>query len=195
MKRIYTRTGDSGSTALHGGQRVSKTHPRIEANGALDELNTAIGTVRAFLPQSHPQMLPLRRLQLTLMTVMSRVATPPSRLPLNPNTLPPGLVADIEAWIDSLALEAGPSEWFLLPGGTPAAAFMHEARVAARRAERRLWQLCEAEPGPQPAVEDEIICFVNRLSDLFFVMARAEAVAAGAADERWKLFAYSRKKQ
>ena len=193
MKRIYTRTGDSGTTALHGGSRVPKTHPRIEANGALDELNTAIGILRSFLPGGHPQMLPLRSLQLTLMTVMSRVATPPSRLPLNPNALPERLVADTEEWIDRLTLEAGPSEWFLLPGGTPAAAFMHQARVAARRAERRLWALCEAEPGPLPAVEPEIIQFINRLSDLFFVMARAEAASAGADDERWKSFTYKKK--
>lgn len=189
MKRIYTRTGDRGTTAIHGGSRVSKTHPRIEANGELDELNVAVGTVRAMLPADSPRQEWLREIQLTLMTVMSRVATPAAMRHTNPNPLPEEMTARVEEWIDRLTLETGPAEYFLLPGGTPAAAFMHQARVAARRAERRLWALDNTDP-----VEPEVMAWVNRLSDLFFAMARAEMMAGGADEEKWREFIYKRRK-
>lgn len=187
MKRIYTRTGDSGTTAIHGGQRVSKTDPRIEANGQLDTLNTAIGTVRAFLPPGSSHQPILRRIQLDLMTVMSRVATPSALRAENPNPLRENLTSEVEGWIDALASEYGPAEYFLLPGGTPAAAFMHQARVAARTAERRLLALNEVDP-----VETGVLSYINRLSDLFFIMARAEMLRADVAEEQWREFAYKR---
>lgn len=190
MKRIYTRTGDSGTTGIHGGGRVPKTDARIEANGALDELNVAIGIVRSMLPASSPRQPWLREIQMNLMTVMSRVATPSERREMNPNPLPEGMTMTVEGWIDALAYECGPSEYFMLPGGTQVSAFMHQARVTARRAERRLWALNDRD-----AVEPEVLRYVNRLSDLFFIMARAEIAGAGLSEERWKEFVYKRRQK
>lgn len=187
MKRIYTRTGDRGTTAIHGGARVAKTDPRIEANGALDELNTDIGVVRALLGSQSALQPMLRRIQLCLMTIMSCVATPAAIREDNPNKLPEGMTRSVEEWIDSLTATDGPADSFLLPGATVESAFMHRARVAARRAERRLWALNEIDPVDEAALE-----YVNRLSDLFFVMARSEALSAGMPEERWKEFLYKR---
>ncbi len=96
MKRIYTRTGDKGLTAIHGGERVSKTDVRIEANGELDELNVAIGIVRSFLSDDHRWQEPLRNIQMTIMPLMSLVATPDARRNENPNKLPDTLTEEIE---------------------------------------------------------------------------------------------------
>lgn len=188
MKRIYTRTGDAGTTGIHGGDRVPKTDARIEANGTLDELNVAIGIVRSMLPADSPRQPWLREVQMNLMTVMSRVATPSARLADNPNPLPADMTARVEQWLDTMAYECGPAEYFMLPGGTQVSAFMHQARVTARRAERCLWALNDKDP-----VEKEVLTYVNRLSDLFFMMARAELAAAGLPEERWREFVYKRR--
>ncbi|MCM1162809.1 MAG: cob(I)yrinic acid a,c-diamide adenosyltransferase [Muribaculaceae bacterium] len=190
MKRIYTRTGDRGTTSLHGGVRVAKTDVRIEANGSLDELNVEIGMVRSMLPLDSEMQPWLRTIQLNLMALMSRVATPSARLGDNPNTLPQGMVEEVESWIDALTERIGETDSFLLPGGTPVSAMMHRARVAARRAERRLWALDEVD-----RVEPVILAYVNRLSDLFFVMARAEMTHAEMPEEVWKEFVYKRRKR
>lgn len=190
MKRIYTRTGDSGTTAIHGRLRVSKTDIRIEANGSLDELNVAVGIVRSFMATDDSRQDILRNIQSDLMTVMSLVATRSDMRDKNPNRLPGTIVSDLESAIDGFTARCGESDYFVLPGGTCIAAFLHAARVAARRAERRLWELND-----EDAVPAEIMSYVNRLSDLFFVMARAEMAGAEADEERWKLFAYKRKEQ
>lgn len=189
MKRIYTRTGDRGLTAIHGGERVKKTDIRIETNGQLDELNVAIGLVRSFLPADCKWQTALKEIQLNMMSLMSLVATPSGRRCDNPNRLPDGLTEEIERLIDEVAGECGDAEYFILPGGTQAAAFMHQARVTARRAERKLWELNEADPVPH-----EILTYINRLSDLFFIMARHEMTSAGIDEERWKAFTYKRRK-
>jgi ATP:cob(I)alamin adenosyltransferase len=190
MKRIYTRSGDRGTTAIHGGERVPKDDARIEANGTLDELNVAVGMVRSLLPAGDDRQPLLRDIQFHLMTVMSLVATPSDRRDANPNSLPEGLVEGIETHIDVLTELCGASDYFILPGGTPLAAWLHQARVTARRAERRLWTLHRQDPLPA-----SILQYVNRLSDLFFVMARAEMTQQSVDEERWKLFAYKRKKE
>ncbi len=190
MARIYTRTGDRGTTSIHGRIRVSKTDPRIEANGALDELNVAVGTVRSFMEPDDPRQEALRGIQLNIMPVMSLVATRSDMRAENPNTLPESLVSDVEARIDSLTAECGGIGDFILPGGTRIAALLHGARVAARRAERRLWELDATDKVP-----DQILCYINRLSDLFFIMARHEMKRIGADDEIWKSFAYKREKK
>lgn len=189
MKRIYTRGGDNGTTATHGGGRVMKTHPRIEAIGTLDELNTAIGMARTLAAPELPGVEDLREIQLTLMTLMSRVATPSPLLDQNPNKLPEGMSEGLEVLIDSVAATCSKAEYFILPGGTPAAAALHQARVTARRAERRLWALDAIDH-----VEPEILRYVNRLSDLMFVMARAELERTGIDEERWQAFTYRRVK-
>ncbi len=187
MRRIYTRTGDRGTTAIHGRVRVSKTDIRIEANGSLDELNVSIGIVRSFMASDDCRQQPLKEIQLNLMTVMSLVATRGDMRGENPNTLPGTLVEDVEGLIDSFAAGCSEARYFILPGGSRISALLHGVRVAARRAERRLWELDAADPLPE-----EVMMYVNRLSDLFFVMAREEMERMDKDEERWKQFAYKR---
>ena len=222
MSRIYTKTGDQGTTGIHGGARVPKDDIRIEANGTLDELNCHLGLIRAALsgsglpsggtdkpyressalpespspdthssiPQAYAQFDELlREIQVNLMTVMSHVATPSARRAQNPNPLPEGLVPDIEATLDALTAEAGDSRHFLLPGGTPVAAQLQLSRAVCRRAERRLWTLHRQDPLPEA-----ILQYINRLSDLLFVMARWELARQQWPEERWQAFAYKNKK-
>lgn len=187
MRRLYTRTGDKGYTAIHGGMRVPKTDIRIEANGTLDELNVALGMVRIAMPGDHSWQTPLKNVQMTLMTVMSIIATPSEARDSNPNKLPESMVDDTERLIDEVTVESGAAEHFILPCGTVLAGWLHQARVVARRAERRLWQLNEVD-----AVPDEILRWINRLSDLFFAMARSEMSSEGVDEERWRAFSYRR---
>lgn len=189
MNRIYTRSGDSGTTAIHGGSRVKKTDIRIEANGCLDELNVAIGTARSFLPANHSGQMLLKEIQTNLMAAMSIVATPDEIRHKNPNSLPDDCVERIEEGIDKVNETLGENSFFVLPGGSPAASFLHQARVAARRAERRLWEL-----NAEDAVPAIVLKFINRLSDLFFVMAIAEASEGEIGVERWKQFSYKSSK-
>lgn len=188
MNRIYTRTGDKGMTAIHGGLRVPKTDMRIEANGTLDELNVAVGAIRTSLPANHIWQTKLREIQLNLMTLMSLVATQSSERRNNPNHLPDTLVGDLEHWIDDINSQCTPPDCFVLPGGTPLATLIHQARVTARRAERNLWRLNELDPVPE-----HILQYVNRLSDLFFIMARYELQYSGCLEEVWREFGYKRK--
>lgn len=187
MNRLYTRTGDKGTTAIHGGQRVAKFDPRIEANGSLDELNVSVGGIRVIIPDDDPRQDLLREIQMTLMSVMSLVATPSANRGDNPNKLSEDLVKMTEGEIDHYNALCTRADYFILPGGTAVSLAFHRARVDARRAERMLWQLNELD-----AVDEKILIFVNRLSDLFFVMARHEMETAGMDEERWKKFAYKR---
>lgn len=191
MKRIYTRTGDAGTTGIHGGERVAKDDVRIEANGALDELNCHIGIIRSMLPEQSGQGIsfdaPLQECQQILMALMSLVATPSAKRAQNPNSLPESLIPDIESQIDRFTAEAGESGHFILPGRTPLAARMQLARAVCRRAERRLWTLHRQDPLPE-----EILRYINRLSDLLFVMARCELARQNWPEERWKAFTYKR---
>lgn len=189
MKRIYTRTGDCGTTALHGGIRVAKSDIRIEANGALDELNVEIGALRTVFVADEETDDFLCFAQRTLMTIMSRVATPCERRAQNPNILPPDLTERCERAIDAAAAACDGADYFVLPGGSPEIIACHRARVAARRAERRLWELHEADP-----VEEEVTTFINRLSDLFFMLARVAEAKSGSKQEIWKSFAYKNRK-
>lgn len=189
--KIYTKNGDRGRTGLHGGSRVDKDDPRIEANGCLDELNVAIGLLRARLNASHEWQAMLHDVQRTLMVVMSHVATPSSVRHLNPNVLPDDLSAQCESWIDAMTLLMADGEgYFILPGGTEISALCHQARVAARRAERRLCTLNKLD-----ALPVQIMSYINRLSDLFFTMARYDLHLAGASEERWQAFGYKRKRR
>ena len=182
MRRIYTRTGDSGTTAVHGGLRVSKTDVRIEANGCIDELNVAVGAVRTSLPSDHEWQPFLKEIQLNLMTAMSLVAT------RSDMSLPDDIVALLEKKIDQINLQCSPATCFILPGGTPLASELHLARVLARKAERWLWRLHEEDKVPS-----EILIYLNRLSDLFFIMARYELQQSECSEEIWREFGYKRK--
>ncbi len=187
MTRIYTRTGDKGTTAIHGGERVPKTDIRIETNGCIDELNVALGILRTMLESEHQWQGLLREIQLNLMAIMSLVATRNEKRAANPNILPKDIVENTERIIDQVNAECTPPDSFILPGGTTVAAQLHQCRVLSRKAERRLWSLNE-----QDEVPDEILCYFNRLSDLFFVMARWELQHSGCQEEIWKAFGYKR---
>lgn len=212
MNRIYTRTGDNGTTGIHGGARVPKDDIRIEANGALDELNCQIGVIRSMLSGQSGGWYPAKRpffgsetdtsaaeraqtddmlhdIQRNLMIIMSQVATPSVERDKNPNDLPDDLVSDCEAAMDALTGQAGPSLHFILPGGTPLAAGLQLARAICRRAERRLWTLHRQDPLPEA-----ILQYINRLSDLLFVMARCELGRQDWPEERWQSFAYKNQK-
>ncbi len=187
--RIYTRGGDKGRTGIHGGERVDKDDIRIEANGTLDEVNAEIGVVRALLPAGHEWHDLLGKIQREMMVVMSHVATPSAIRDKNPNALSEDLVAFCEQQIDDLSAKMEDNGYFILPGGSPVSAHLQLARTIMRRAERRLWTLNRKDP-----VSPEILQFVNRLSDLLFIMARYEMFRQGNAEERWQSFLYKRKK-
>lgn len=188
MNRVYTRTGDEGMTSIHGHVRVPKTDIRIEATGTLDELNVEIGNIRTTLPMHHEWQTLLKDIQFNLMPLMSIVSTRSDMREGNPNRLDDSLVSDIENMIDKINSQCTSPDCFILPGGTPLASLMHKARVTARRAERRLWQLNETD-----SVPSEILQYVNRLSDLFFVMARHTLQSSETPEEIWKDFGYYRK--
>lgn len=186
--RIYTRGGDKGRTGIHGGERVDKDDIRIEANGTLDEVNAEIGIVRALLPAGHEWHDLLGKIQREMMVVMSHVAAPSAIRDKNPNALSEDLVAFCEQQIDDLSAKMEDNGYFILPGGSLVSAHLQLARTIVRRAERRLWTLNRKDP-----VSPEILQFVNRLSDLFFIMARYEMFRQGNIEERWQSFLYKRK--
>lgn len=188
MRKIYTRTGDEGTTGIHGGTRVPKDDIRIEANGCLDELNALLGIIRSLLPETDEWQQKLYFIQRNLMVVMSHVATPSALRAQNPNELPQDLDKFCEEWMDEMMSQLEDNGYFILPGGTQLSAQLQYARAVARRAERRLWTLHRKD-----AVAQEILRFVNRLSDLLFVMARFEMQRQQWPEEKWQSFAYKRK--
>lgn len=190
MRKIYTRTGDEGMTGIHGGERVPKDDIRIEANGCLDELNTLLGIIRSMLPETDEWQEKLYFIQHSMMIVMSHVATPSAIRDSNPNELPQGLEKFCEDWMDGMMSQLEDNGYFILPGGTPLAAQLQNARAVARRAERRLWTLNRTDEVP-----GEILRFINRLSDLLFVMARFEMQRQQWPEEKWMKFSYKRKKR
>lgn len=190
MRKIYTRTGDEGMTGIHGGERVPKDDIRIEANGCLDELNTLFGVIRSMLPETDGWQEKLYFIQRNMMIVMSHVATPSAIRDRNPNELPQDLDKFCEDWMDEMMPQIEDNGYFILPGGTPLAAQLQYARAVARRAERRLWTLDRTDALPR-----EILRFINRLSDLLFVMARFEMQRQQWQEEKWLKFSYKRKKK
>ena len=188
MRKIYTRTGDEGMTGIHGGTRGPKDDIRIEANGCLDELNTLLGIVRSMLSETDEWQTKLCYIQRSLMVVMSHVATPSAIRAQNPNELPQDLDKFCEEWMDEMMSQLEDNGYFILPGGTPLAAQLQHARAVARRAERRLWTLNRTD-----AVPGAILRFVNRLSDLLFVLARFELQRQQWPEEKWMAFSYKRK--
>ncbi|MBX6377189.1 MAG: cob(I)yrinic acid a,c-diamide adenosyltransferase [Clostridia bacterium] len=183
MVRIYTRTGDSGETGLWGGRRVGKDDARVEAYGAVDELNAAIGWARTQGPDPDLDAV-LARIQGELFAIGADLAAP-----RGPGEPPPAAVrvvaaahvAALEADIDRLDGALPPLNRFILPGGTPLAAALHLCRTVCRRAERRAVALARLE-----AVNPEVVRYLNRLSDLLFVLARAANHRAGQADVTWE---------
>ncbi|HEX7448869.1 MAG TPA: cob(I)yrinic acid a,c-diamide adenosyltransferase [Pirellulales bacterium] len=177
--KIYTKTGDRGDTGLFGGPRVRKDDPRIEAYGTVDELNAVLGLVRCE-PLDAPLDDLLATIQSELFDLGAELATPePQRL--GTRTLAAAHIARLEAAIDQHEAALEPLKAFILPGGTRAAALLHLARTVCRRAERRLVTLADRE-----VISADLIIYLNRLSDLLFVLARSVNRAAGLADVPWK---------
>ena len=178
--KIYTRTGDSGETSFFDNTRVSKADPRVDAYGEVDELNACLGAVRA-AGVGEELALALEAIQQDLFALGSRLADPSARIAsrVTKATITPEAVERLERLIDRLEAEAPPLRKFILPGGSPAGASLHLSRTVCRRAERRVVALGAG------AVEPILIVYLNRLSDLLFVMARAVNHRAGVPEVEW----------
>lgn len=176
MARISTGTGDDGTTALVGGRRVPKTSPRVAAYGAVDEANDALGLAIAFCARPELAKL-LRRIQAELFTLGADLAAPEGAQTLRVTR---AMVDALVAEEDRLEASLPPLRHFILPGGTPAAGYLQLARSIARRAEREAWRVKETE-----AVNAEALVYLNRLSDLLFLLAREENVLAGKEETQW----------
>jgi cob(I)alamin adenosyltransferase len=181
--KIYTRTGDDGSTALFGGDRVAKTHPRIEAYGTVDEANAALGLARALLTNSADDARAdalLRRVQDELFVLGGDLASPGQQKYPVPR-IEAQHVEGLEEEVDALEADLPALESFILPGGTPAGAALHVARTVARRAERHTVELAKQEP-----VSEAALHYLNRLSDYLFVLARWVNHRAGEPETPWQ---------
>lgn len=182
LNKIYTKTGDAGTTALASGERRPKHDLRVEAYGTVDETNAVVGLARQATTAAHPELdAVLARIQNDLFDLGADLATPESD---EPPAYPPLRVTDaqvsaIEAAIDRFNADLSPLRSFVLPGGSPAAAQLHLARTVSRRAERLMTELASRETVSRPA-----LVYMNRLSDFFFVAARW-ANDKGAADVLW----------
>ena len=175
LSKIVTRTGDDGSTGLANGTRVPKESARIEACGAIDELNSALGALLACadLPATMPEQL--LEIQHDLFDLGGELAIPGSVV------ISAQQVERLENQVESWNAQLPPLREFVLPGGGPAAASCHMARSICRRAERRCWQLSRAE-----AVGPQALRYLNRLSDLLFVLARVLARRASGSEVMWR---------
>jgi cob(I)alamin adenosyltransferase len=172
---IVTKTGDSGTTGLYGGRRVSKDHVRLQAYGTVDELNAAVGVALA-QPVSDALQQQLLHVQHLLFRAGADLATPADSAAKTQRVRPVD-TAEIEGWITQLEASLSPQTTFILPGGSPLAAHLHVCRTICRRAERWVVSLCLHEQIPE-----EVRVFLNRLSDYFFLAARQANVEAGVGD-------------
>jgi cob(I)alamin adenosyltransferase len=180
LPRIYTRAGDEGKTGLVDGTRVSKADPRVAAYGDVDELNAYLGLARARKPDADIDGV-LERIQRDLFALGARLADPREAPAGGPEKAVLGStdVTRLEQAIDKLDAELPPLRRFILPGGSETGALLHLARTVCRRAERRVVGL------GQGAVDPLAIVYINRLSDLLFVMARTVNRRAGAGETEW----------
>jgi cob(I)alamin adenosyltransferase len=187
ITRVYTRTGDKGDTALVGGRRVPKDSPRIEAYGTIDELNSIIGLARAFNDESRNAKArrfldeTLAKIQDELFDLGSELATPPDAEYSGMYHIGDAEIKRLEALMDRCQKELTPLKSFVLPGGGKVGSFLHQCRTVCRRAERDLLRLSRAEP-----LSEWPLTYVNRLSDLFFVLARWAAKQAGEREALWQ---------
>ena len=181
LTRIYTRGGDKGETSLGDGQRVPKHDLRVTAYGTVDETNACLGLARLHCADKPEADAMLARIQNDLFDLGADLCTPDSeRLKHEPLRIIAAQVERLEGEIDALNAELAPLKSFILPGGSPVAAYLHLARTVSRRAERDMTLLAERE-----AVNAEAIRYVNRLSDLLFVLAR-HLNDKGAQDVLWE---------
>ena len=198
ITRVYTRTGDHGETALVGGRRVPKDSPRIEAYGTIDELNAIIGLARVFNAdrkksgKRHRWLDEvLRRLQNELFDLGSELATPSDATYEGMFRVGAEQVTALERLMDECQKELTPLKSFILPGGGPVGGFLHQARTVCRRAERRVLELSRVE-----MIGEWPLKYVNRLSDLLFVLSRWVGKHLGETEYLWQrgLDAHTRKR-
>jgi cob(I)alamin adenosyltransferase len=180
--KIYTKGGDTGETSLFGGERVKKSAPRVCAYGEVDELNSVLGLASTEIPHDDLHAM-LRTIQSSLFDLGGELATPQAEgaKPVKgmPRVSEPDVV-ELEGWIDSLETELAPLRNFILPGGAKGAALLHLGRTVCRRAERSLIALGERE-----RVGGVLVRYLNRLSDLLFVMARVVNRRADVEEPQW----------
>ncbi len=175
ITRVYTRKGDKGKTGLVDGSRVSKASPRVEAYGDVDELNSYLGLIRS--EQADPEIEDiLRKVQNDLFIVGADLASP---MTIEVPRIEKPFIDRLEKITDKLLKELEPMKEFILPGGNSIGAHMHIARCVARRAERRAVELAESEEETNP----QVVAYINRLSDMLFVMARVINHRAGQKEE------------
>ncbi len=180
--KIYTRTGDEGATALFGGARVGKDHPRVEAYGDVDELNAALGMARAIemMPRIDEVLVPIQK---DLFAIGALLATPDHdkmKEQLSKARVDNDRIEQLERAIDACEQELEPLRSFIIPGGTPKAAALHVARTVCRRAERRVVRLAQ-----EIELPPLVVIYLNRLSDLLFMLARVANKRAGAGEVTW----------
>lgn len=181
MMKIYTKTGDDGTTSLFAGGRVAKYHLRVDAYGTVDELNSVLGLVRALDPRTEIENW-LRRVQHQLFYLGADLATPTDAQTAHIARITPEMVGWLEAMIDRMDADLPPLRNFILPGGTPVAAQLHVARTLCRRAERLTVELAD-----QETLSPTVIPYLNRLSDFLFTLARWENHLSGISDDKWSL--------
>ena len=182
--KIYTRGGDQGETSLFGGERVTKDTPRVEAYGSVDELNALLGLAASELEGQADLRGYLGTIQRSLFDLGAELATPESDASAGRKKAVPQVnerdVTELESWIDKLDAELEPLRSFVLPGGARAAGLLHLARTVCRRSERRVVAL-----GHTETVVPVWLHYLNRLSDLLFVMARVVNHRAGVEEPTW----------
>ncbi|MCL4119673.1 UNVERIFIED_CONTAM: hypothetical protein GTU68_028932 [Idotea baltica] len=177
--KIYTKTGDDGTTMLFGGGRVQKHHLRIEAYGTIDELNSNIGLIADTIELEKERAF-LIEIQKELFTVGAILATNPEKKNAKPPNLNSNAIDNLEAKIDAYTAELPELKHFVLPGGDFVASYCHLARCVCRRSERRIIALNE-----QEAVVSAVIEYVNRLSDYLFTLARYVVLKKGKEEIKW----------
>lgn len=189
LNQVVTRTGDNGQTGLGDGSRVDKHHPLIELIGTIDELNSQLGIVLAYLKQDGQNAAPIG----TMLTIQHQLFDMGGELSIPGSVL---VTADKLAWLETQTSDINaaltPLEEFVLPGGTLAAAHCHSARTIARRAERQYWQLLDS--GAEHSINETTGKYLNRLSDFLFVMARYINLKGKENDVLWNNLANDRQR-
>lgn len=181
ITKVYTKTGDEGTTSLVGGVRVRKTNPRIEAYGTVDELSAQLGLLASFMKDGDDKNMVIR-IQRTLFTVCSYLATDTTKTQLAPSyTLDEEEVSVLEQEIDHLNGSLPRQTAFIIPGGSHEAALAHVCRTVCRRAERRIFSLAET-----TKIDSRVLQYINRLSDYLFMLARKLNFIDGVREKIWK---------
>lgn len=184
--KIYTRTGDRGDTTLLGGERVRKTDARVEAFGSVDELNASLGLALAYDADGRIEAERLLAVQDDLFALGARLAAADPSAAARKGTIPTfeteRRVAELEEWIDALDASLDDLTTFILPGGTVLGAQLHVCRTVCRRAERAITRLAVE----QPELDEVILPYMNRLSDLLFTLARSCNALAGRPESPWR---------